>query len=195
MRVSGDEDKNLLSDLSILDEHAAGLQADTLHVSEFDVASRKTAVVSLRPPARAGLRLLNRGGPADFWIAVLAPEATSFVPLFGSVVPRPMSPARDASGSLDPGQDAYYTTRLTAGKYRVTADFTLIPRVVSTILGAVTLLDADGGNEQEIARFSENDTTNRQVGEFSVKKDEPRILRIHNRSGTVSYALKIAKIE
>ena len=76
---------------------------------------------------------------------MFAPEATSFIPLFGSVVPQPMSPARDASGSLDRGQDAYYTTRLTPGKYRVTADFTRVPRVPGTILGAVTLLDADGG--------------------------------------------------
>ena len=195
MRVSADEDKNLLSNLSFLDEHGAVLQADALRVSEVDVALRKTAVVSLKPPVRAGLRLLNRGVAADFWIAVLAPEATSFIPLFGSVVPRPMSPARDASGSLDRGQDAYYTTRLTPGKYRVTADFTRVPRVPGTILGAVTLLDADGGNEQGVVRFSETDTTNRQVGEFSVKTDEPRILRIHNRSGTVSYALKIARIE
>jgi hypothetical protein len=126
---------------------------------------------------------------------VFAPEATSFIPLFGSVVPQPMSPARDASGSLDRGQDAYCTTRLTPGKYRVTADFTRVPRVPGTILGAVTLLDADGGNEQGVVRFSETDMTNRQVGEFSVKKDEPRILRIHNRSGTVSYALKISGIE
>ena len=195
MRVSADEDQNLLSDLSILDEHGAVLQADTVRVSEVDVALRKTAVVSLKPPVRASLRLLNRGVAADFWIAVVAPEATSFISLFGSVVPQPMSPARDASGSLDRGQAAYYTTRLTPGKYRVTADLTRVPRVLGTILGAVTLLDADGGNEQEVLRFSETDTTNRQVGEFSVKKDEPRILRIRNRSGTVSYALKVATIE
>ena len=195
MRVSGDEDKHLLSTLSILDEHGAVLQADAVRVSEVDVALRKTAVVSLKPPVRAGLRLLNRGVAADFWIAVLAPEATSFIPLFGSVVPRPMSPARDSSGSLDRGQDAYYTTPLTPGKYRVIADFTRVPRVRGTILGAVTRLDADGGNEQGVVRFSETDMTNRQIGEFSVKTDEPRILRIHNRSGTVSYALKVATIE
>ena len=70
-----------------------------------------------------------------------------------------------------------------------------MPRVRGTILGAVTLLDADGGNEQGVVRFSETDMTNRQVGEFAVKTDEPRILRIHNRSGTVSYALKVAAIE
>ena len=195
MRVSGEEDKNLLSALSILDEHGAVLQANAVRVSEVDVALRQTAVVSLKPPVRAGLRLLNRGVAADFWIAVLPPEATSFIPLFGSVVPRPMSSARDASGSLDRGQDAYYTTRLTRGKYRVIADFTRVPRVRGTILGAVTLLDADGGNEQRVVRFSETDMTDRQVGEFSVKTDEPRILRIHNRSGTISYALKVATIE
>ena len=195
MRVSGEEDKNLLSALSILDEHGAVLQANAVRVSEVDVALRQTAVVSLKPPVRAGLRLLNRGVAADFWIAVLPPEATSFIPLFGSVVPRPMSSARDASGSLDRGQDAYYTTRLTRGKYRVIADFTRVPRVPGTILGAVTLLDADGGNEQRVVRFSETDMTDRQVGEFSVKTDEPRILRIHNRSGTISYALKVATIE
>ena len=66
---------------------------------------------------------------------------------------------------------------------------------LGTILGAVALLDADGGNEQGVVRFSETDTSNRQVGEFSMKKDEPRILRIHNGSDTVSYALKIAKFE
>ncbi len=44
-------------------------------------------------------------------------------------------------------------------------------------------------------RFNEYDISARQVATLTVKKDEPRILRIHNGSGTVSYALKIAKIE
>ena len=82
-----------------------------------------------------------------------------------------------------------------AGQLSSHRRFTRVPRVAAIILGAVTLLDADGGNEQGVVRFSETDITDRQVGEFSVKTDEPRILRIHNRSGTVSYALKIAKIE
>jgi hypothetical protein len=68
-------------------------------------------------------------------------------------------------------------------------------RDVGSILGFVAILDADGGNQQALVRFSESDTTSRQVAEFSVKKDEPRILRIHNASGTIDYAIKIAKAE
>ena len=177
--------------MSILDEHGAVLEASALRFSETDIAHRKTAVVSLKPPIRASLRLLNRGASADFWIGVLAAEAPSFIPLFGNVVPRPMSPARDASGSLDEDEDVYFTTPLTAGEYRIITDFSRAKRDVGTIMGFVAILDADGGNEQRLVRFSETDTTNRQVAGFSVKKDEPRILRIHNADGTVSYAVKI----
>jgi TIR domain len=194
MRVS-DESRTLMSELSILDEHGAVLQADALSFSESDVASRKTAVVSLKPPMRAGLRLLNKGPGADFWIAVLAAEAPSFIPLFGSVVPRQMSPARDASGSLDGVEDVYCTTRLTRGGYRIVADFSRAKRDIGTIHGFVSILDADGGNEQRLVSFSEHDTKSRQVATFLVKKDEPRILRIQNATDTINYAVKIEKTE
>ena len=196
MRVPGGESsRNLQSVLSILDEHGAVAQASVMRFNEIDVGSRKTVIVTLKPPARAGLRVLNTGVPADIWIAVLAPETSSFIPLFGSVVPRPLSSTGGVSGSLDSGEDAYYSTRLAAGNYLITVDFTRVPRSASNISGAVTFLDPDGGNEQRLLRFNKIDTTDRQAEKFTVKKDELRILRVRNTSDTVSYALKISRIE
>ena len=190
--MSGQGNSNLNSELSILDEHGAVAKANALRFNEFDVASRKTVVVPLKPPTGVNLRLLNTGVPADFWIAVLAPDAP-FIPMFGSVVPRPLPPAGDASGGLDADEDVYYATRFTPGNYRISADFSHPER--GNLNGFVAVLDVDGGNEQELVRFNEFDISARQVATLTVKKDEPRILRIHNGSGTVSYTLKIAKIE
>ena len=106
---------------------------------------------------------------------------------------RRLPPAGDASGGLDAHEDVYYATRFTLGNYRISADFTHRER--GNLKGFVAVLDEDGGNEQGLLRFNEYDISARQVATLTVKKDEPRILRIHNGSGTVSYALKIAKIE
>ena len=86
-----------------------------------------------------------------------------------------------------------YATRFTPGNYRISADFSHPER--GNLLAVVAVLDADGGSEQGLVRFNEFDISARQVATLTVKKDEPRILRIHNGGGAVSYALKIAKIE
>jgi hypothetical protein len=191
----GESRTNLISRLSILDEHGAVVQERVLSFNEIDIGARKTAIVTLRPPTGVILRLVNGGVTADFWIAVLAPDASAFIPLFGTVVPRRMTSAGETSGELGAEEDVYYSTPLPAGKYRVVVDFTRVPRDRSNIAGAVTVLDADGGNEQKLVAFNAIDTTDRQVETFSVKRDEPRILRIRNVHGTVRYAVKISKIE
>jgi hypothetical protein len=192
---AGERRTNLISQLSILDEHGAVVQDRVLSFNEIDTGARKTAMVTLQPPTGVIVRLMNTGVTADFWIAVLAPDALAFIPLFGALVPRPMSSAGETSGELGTEEDVYYSTRLAAGRYRLIVDFTRVPRDRSNIAGAVTVLDADGGNEQELVAFNKIDTTDRQVGTLSIKREELRILRIRNAHGTVRYAVKISKIE
>jgi hypothetical protein len=195
MRLPDEKGTNLISHLSILDEHGGAVQERAINVNEVDFSDRKTAIVTLKPPRNVILRVLNTGSPADFWVAVLAADATTFIPLFGSVVPRPMSSAGEASGDLEAREDAYHSDRLTPGNYRISVDFTRVPSVVGNIMGGASLLDADGGNAQRLASFNEIDMTDRKVAMITVKKDELRILRIRNTKDTIKYAVKIAKAE
>ena len=192
---AGSRANNLMSHLAILDEHGAVVQQRALTFNEIDVSSRKTAIVTLKPPTGAILRLVNTGTAADFWIAVLAADTSTFIPMFGSVVPRPLPAAGEASGDLDSTEDVYYSARLKAGTYLITVDLTRVPPKRGNIIGTVTCLDADGGTARRLVAFNEVDTTSRKVEKLSVKKDELRIFRIRTQRAAVSYAFKISTIE
>ena len=169
------------------------LQETVLRFNEYDNASRKTAKLTLKQ-ANGSLRLLNTGVPADIWLAVLEADAP-FIPFFGTVTPKPISVGANVAGALEPLESAYYTIRLVPAEYRVVVDFSNAKRVVANLAGFLALLDADGGNEKAVVRFNEYDITRRKVETFSVKKDEPRILRVHSTGVPVNYTLKIEKID
>ena len=130
--------------------------------------------------------------PADIWLAVLAADAP-FIPFFGTVTPKPISVGANVAGALEPLESAYYTIRLVPAEYRAVVDFSNPKRVVDSLSGFLALLDADGGNEKVVVRFSEYDIARRKVETFSVKKDESRILRVHSTGVPVNYTLKIEK--
>jgi hypothetical protein len=184
---------NLLSQLSLLDQHGAVLQDRFLDFNELHNASRKTAQLTLKQGS-GSLRLLNKGGSAEFWIAVLAPEAP-LIPFFGTVTPKPLSIGANVSGPLERFESAYYAIRLEAGEYRAVVDFSNVKRAFTNLQGFLAVLDADGGNEQAVVRFNEYEITRRKVETFSVKTDEARIFRVYNTGAPVAYAFRFEKSE
>ena len=122
--------------------------------------------------------------------------APGFVSFFGSVVPEPLSLDEDKSGLLDQDEDAYYSASLQPGEYRVTVDFVNAERQNTNILGAVALLDADGGNSRRIIRFNEIDVSYRKPATFLVRDAAPIILNVQNDNNeTIRYTLKLANAQ
>ena len=116
-----------------------------------------------------------------------------FFPFFGEVVPRPWPAGKDAAGTLDETEDAYYLVRIPRGENRVILDFTTAKQERSNLQGYLAVLAADGGSQEEILHVNEIDTTYRKVGSISVKTDEPLILRLQNKGSTlINYNLRIA---
>jgi hypothetical protein len=59
MRLPDEKGTNLISHLSILDEHGGAVQERAINVNEVDFSDRKTAIVTLKPPRNVILRVLN----------------------------------------------------------------------------------------------------------------------------------------
>lgn len=192
MRHIDNRFSNLQSRISLLDENGAVLEDRVITFNEIDVGARQTATWSTRQPARVGVRVLNGSAPADFWLSVRPASATQFVPLFGSVVPQPLSLGQEGTGLLDENEDAYYMVSLRQGEYQITVDFANAERRNTNIQGSVALLDSDGGNYREIVRFNEIDITARKVETFLVRDEGTAILNVQSTHDAVKYVLKLA---
>jgi hypothetical protein len=62
----------------------------------------------------------------------------------------------------------------------------------TNIQGYLALLDADGGNQRQIIGFNVVGVSDRKIGTFSVRRDEPVILRVQNQHESVKYVLRLA---
>jgi hypothetical protein len=195
MRRIDNRPSNLQSRLDMLDQNGAVLQERVIDFNEVDVGARKTATRPARRPSPIGFKLLNGDSPADFWLSVRPEPAPQFVPLFGSVVPKPLPVGDAASGLLNENEDTYFMVSLRQGTYQVTADFTNAERRNTNILGSIALLEGDGGNSRKIAQFNEVDVSSRKVETFLVRNDGPAILNVENTGDTVRYTLKLAEAE
>jgi len=192
MRHIDNRSSNLQSRISLLDENGAVLQDRVITFNEIDVGARQTATWTTRQPARVGVRVLNGSAPADFWLSVRPASATQFVPLFGNVVPQPLSLGEEGTGLLDQNEDAYYMISLRQGEYQITVDFANAERRNTNIQGSVAILDSDGGNYNVIVRFNEIDVTARKVETFLARDDGTVILNVQSTNDAVKYALRLA---
>jgi hypothetical protein len=194
MRLADNRISNLQSTLSVLDQDGGVIQDRAIHFNEIDVGYRKTALLSSKQSERFGFKLLNENDTANFWLTVLKGPASQFaVPFFGELVPKPLSLGEDRSGVLDAREYVYYMTPLSKGDYKVVLDFSNSKRENTNIQGYLALLDSDGGNQREIIHFNEINVSYRKIAIFSVKKDEPLIIKVQNENKGVNYTVKIAQ--
>jgi hypothetical protein len=193
MRLADNRESNLQSTLSVLDQDGGVIQDRAIVFNEIDVAYRKTASFSSKQPGRFGFKLLNQNNTANFWLTVLKEPTSQFVPFFGELMPKPLSLGEDMSGVLDVREYIYYMIPLSKGDYKVTLDFLNSKRENTNIQGYLALLDSDGGNQRKIILFNEINVSYRKIAIFSVKKDEPLIIKVHNTDKGVNYTVKIAQ--
>ncbi len=191
MRRSDSTYSNLQSALSVLHQDGEMLWDNAISFNEIDVGYRKTALWSSKQPAILSFKLLNENETADFWLTVLNDPASQLIPFFGEVVPRSLALGQATSGVLDTNEYVYYITSLPKGDYKVILDFSNSKRENTNIQGYLAILDADGGNQRSIIRFNEIDVSYRKIATLSLKKDETKIMKIHNGNKGVNFELKI----
>ena len=196
MRVSGQGNRNLHE--RIVDPRRARRRPPrpTRCASARSTSlSRKTAVVPLKPPMRAGLRLLNRAWPRTSGLPCLRRRR------FVHPAVRQRRAAADVArpGCVWQSRPRARTCITRPASHRASIESPPIsrsPRERGQSRGIRRR--ARRGRRQRARARAGSARPTRPTGRSAsshVKKDEPRILRIHNGSGTVSYALKIAKIE
>jgi hypothetical protein len=193
MRLADNRESNLQSTLSVLDQDGGVIQDRAIRFNEIDVGYRQTVLLSSKQPGRFGFKLLNENDTANFWLTVLKETAPQFVPFFGELVPKPLSLGEDTSGVLEASEYVYYITLLSKGDYKVILDFSNSKRDNTNIQGYLALLDSDGGNQREIIHFNEVNVSYRKIAIFSVKQDEPLIIKVYNKNKGVNYTVKIAQ--
>ncbi len=190
-----DRSSNLQTRLDVLDADGGVVRDDVIIFNEVDVGYRKTAPFSTKQPSQAGFKLVNNTNSVEVWLAVLPEGKKEFLPFFGDIVPQAWSAGKDATGTLDQNADVYYVVRLARGEHRVILDFMNAKRDSTNLQGYLAVLDADGGNQQEIMRLNEIGVSYRKVGSLTVKVDAPLILRLQNASQPVNYSLRITNAQ
>jgi hypothetical protein len=195
MRRVDKKNSNLRSTLSVLDQDGGVVEDRAVSFNEIDVGYRKTGLLSSKRPVIFGFKLLNHDDTADFWLTVLKENTSRFVPFFGEELPQPLAAdsKEGTSGELDKDEYVYYVTPLRKGDHKLVLDFSNAKRENTNIRGYLALLDSDGGNQREIIRFNEINVSYRKIATFSVKKDEPLIMKVYNANARVNYTLKMAQ--
>ena len=186
---------NLQTQLSILDTEGGVVQANIISFNEIDVGFRKTGSFSVKHPAQFRFKLVNVAKPSDVWLGVMPEGQKQFLPFFDEIVPQPWPAGKDAAGTLERDEDAYYLVRMPRGDSGVILDFTNAKQEHTNLQGYLAVLAADGGGQQEIIQLNEIDVSYRKAGTISIKTDERVILRLQNSGPTVTYNLRIANAQ
>jgi hypothetical protein len=194
MRPTRPQTTNLQSRLSVLDRDGGVLEARAISFNEIDRGYRRMGAIAVKQQSPIGLKLLNGGKPITYWLTVFNTARIPFVPFFGDVTPRPLRVAETASGTLDAGEDVYFTIALKKGSYRAFLDFTNAPRDNTNIQGYLAILDAAGGSQEKVIRLNEIDVAFRKIGGVTIKRDGTAIVRIQTVK-PVKYNLRIAPDE
>lgn len=190
-RLPKNERSNLQTQLSILDTDGGVVQADIIRLNQIDVGFRSAASFSTKQPVRWGFKLVNTARTADIWLTVLPEGQNQFLPFFGTVVPKPWSAGKDATGTLDQNEDVYYLVHLPRGDNRVILDFANVKHESVNLAGYLAVLNADGGGQNPIMHVNVIAVSHRNVGSVTVKADGPLILRLQNWNDPVNFTLRI----
>lgn len=191
-RLTGARDGHLSGLLAISRADGTVLNNRFMQFNEADVARREVGVFAENSAAVVGLKLSNSGTEQHtFWLTLVSDREFRWVPLFGEVTPQPIRLNETQAGVLDRYESAYYASSAPVGKYRVYLDFEGSTRRRSNLIGYVAVLDADGGRQRQILTLNEVDTSFRASSEFLVKTERGVIIRVHNRSDAVKYALRL----
>lgn len=188
------ERMNLQSSLSILDQDGAPVKEDVIRFNEVDVDYRRVYTFSLETPTEVGLKLANNNDKTVFWLTVLKESDPAPLPLFGKVIPNPLTEGQSRSGTLNTYASAYYSVPLKKGNYKTLLDFTNSAGDNTNLQGYLAILDTDGGNQKEVIRMNEVDVSYRKTASFSIENDRTLIVRVENTNQPVKYSVKILPV-
>jgi hypothetical protein len=190
-RRTDEQNGNLISSLSLLDQEGATLEEGAIRFNEIDVDFRRVHSFSLKLTRTIDFKLSNDNSKATFWLTVVKEATPLPIPFFGNVTPKPIQEGESKSGLLDTGESAYYIIDLKKGDYKAFLDFANSLRQNTNIQGYLAILNADGGAQEVIINLNEIDVAYRKVATFSVKKDATLIIRVENTIYRVNFVIKI----
>jgi hypothetical protein len=194
-RRENERGSNLQSNLSVLDQNGAPVASNVINFNQIDVDYRKVHSVSLKTPKTYIFKISSDQNDTKFWLTVLKnTDATPF-PFFGNIVPTPILLNETKTGSLEMGESVYYLMPLKKGNYKAVLDFANAEGKNTNIQGYLALLNADGGNQEQLIVMNEIDVAFRRVGSFMLKNDVTHIVRIKNDNYPINYTLKIIPAE
>lgn len=190
-RRENERGSNLQSSLSVLDQNGAPIANNVINFNQIDVDYRKVHTVSLKTPKTYIFKLSSDQDDTMFWLTVLKNSDTIPFPFFGKIVPTQIKLNETKTGSLSMGESVYYLLPLKKGKYNAVLDFANAEGKNTNMQGYLSLLSADGGNQEQLIVMNEIDMAFRRVGSFMLKNDVTHIVRIKNDSYPINYTLKI----
>ena len=194
MRRSDGKHSNLQSRLSLLDQDGSIIKDNIIHLNEIDVGYRAVSNFSMKTPQELRFKLANDDVKAMFWLTVVKAADSAPLPFFGKVMPTVIAEGQTTSGALDTNEFTYYSIPLKKGDYKALLDFKNSAGKNTNLQGYLALLNADGGNQQEIIRMNKIDVSYRESSAFSVKEDQSAIIRVENTSDPVKYTIKISPV-
>jgi hypothetical protein len=189
-RRDNEKGGNLQSSLSILDKNGAPLSVGAISFNQIDVDYRKVNTLTIKTPKTVMLKLSSDQDDTRFWLTVM-PNAHPLLPFFGNTVPTPIVLEETKTGSLHTGESIYYILKLKKGAYKAILDFANAEGKSTNMQGYLALLNADGGNQEQLIVMNEIDISFRRTGSFMLKNDVVHVVRIKNDNYPINYMLKI----
>jgi hypothetical protein len=182
---------NIIGKLSILNSNGTISKAPAISLNALDVAHREVSAFRLKTPTTFILKLENQRYRLDYWLTVLK-NSSSLLPFFDELTPKPIKLGQSESGTLDPREFVYFTTRLTRGDYNVTLDFETVSKKRTNITGYFATLDENGGSFKKLLTFNSLDQFSRMTGTFGVRAETMMIFKVEcGNYSSVNYKLTI----
>ena len=201
-----DNSENVTGVLSYLDKSGHPVQGNTLNYhstitwSFQQVGTRFVDRQNLQKPATIILDIHNKGIKCDYWLTTFlnapavptSPPVASpalAVPLFGQIVPKPMTLDEEQTGRLAKNGYAYFAIPLQAGRYKATLTFSSVSGKTTDLNGDLILDDENGMTPEgvgmmEITDIHWTDSPYSNTSKFTLKRGGVFLIKVSNQGGS-----------
>lgn len=164
-------------------------------IVSLNAADRELRAIELIPLKRGdvrGLKVVNESGYlTDLWLTLQPSDQTSFVPLFGEVVPRSFKLSQAVSGVLEKHESLYLIARFAKGNYKIIVDAAHPGGRSGYLEMRMSTMDSRGGNHHSLVYISHAGTSDRESATLNVSRDQSIIFRLQGASSPVDYTFRI----
>jgi hypothetical protein len=180
---------SLRSELAILSGDGTLIQNAVLE-DDAEIQHRGICRFNLSRAGTFSIEIRNAAEQTNYWLTITPDHAPPpgapvrlAVPLFGDGQPIGMDPRSRQTGRLDKGEHAYFIAELPAGVYDVVLEFVNPNSYVTSLEGALTLLDGDGDTLQTVVRLDTNDSSAFESGTLSLSQGGVFLFKVYNQGG------------